>query len=291
MLDGWRKMDPPTQKMLPVEVDVVEHLVDKAQNGKLNEHERAVADLTMIAFYYLLRVGEYTVKGTGPQEPGATQTQPFKMKDIAFFGRNSRGRLYRIPPNAREFDILHATNATMKLDNQKNGWKGVCVNHEHNGNERLCGVRALARRYLHIRGNTSAGTTSLSTYFVNGKKYSVTQQDISEAVKMAATACDYPATRGTPISLINTHSLRIGGACALALAGYSDTQIQKMGRWRGATFKEYVRENLSNYAEGMSTAMKKVHGFVNIDTGTYTDVSDKCYSTEYGMQISAAAAA
>ena len=106
-------MDPPTQKMLPVEVDVVEHLVDKAQNGKLNEHERAVADLTMIAFYYLLRVGEYTVKGTGPQEPGATQTQPFKMKDIAFFGRNSRGRLYCIPPNAREFDILHATNATI----------------------------------------------------------------------------------------------------------------------------------------------------------------------------------
>ena len=117
---------------------------------------------------------------------------------------------------------------------------GVCVNHEHhNGNDRLCGVRALARRYFHIQGNTSVGTTSLSTYFVNGKKYSVTQQDISEAVILAATACDYPATRGTPISLINTHSLCIGRACALALAGYLDTQIQsKMGRWRGATFKE-----------------------------------------------------
>ena len=107
---------------------------------------------------------------------------------------------------------------------------------------------------------------------------------------MAAAACDYPATRGTPIDLINTHSLRIGGACALALAGYSDTQIQKMGRWRGATFKEYVRENLSNYAEGMSTAMKKVHGFVNIDVGTYTDVSAQCYSSAYGIPIIARAA-
>ena len=87
------------------------------------------------------------------------------MKDIAFFGKNTRGVLYRIPPNASDFDILHATNATMKLDNQKNGWKGVCVNHEHNGDARLCGVRALARRYLHIRNNTSVDTTPLSTYF------------------------------------------------------------------------------------------------------------------------------
>ena len=31
----------------------------------------------------------------------------------------------------------------MKLDNQKNGWKGVCVYHEANGKEFLCPVRAL----------------------------------------------------------------------------------------------------------------------------------------------------
>jgi hypothetical protein len=51
-----------------------------------------------------------------------------------------------------------------------------------------------------------------------------------------------------------------------------------------------VRENLSNYAEGMSKAMKKVHGFVNIDTGTYKDVSALCVEMDYGMTISAAAA-
>ena len=51
-----------------------------------------------------------------------------------------------------------------------------------------------------------------------------------------------------------------------------------MGCWRGATFKEYVRENLSNYAEGMSRDMKKIHGFVNIDAGAYKDVSYLCMS-------------
>ena len=63
MLDGWRKMDPPTQKVT-CRGGCCGTLVDKALNGKSNKHkhERAVADLTMIAFYYLLRVGEYTVK-------------------------------------------------------------------------------------------------------------------------------------------------------------------------------------------------------------------------------------
>ena len=72
----------------------------------------------------------------------------------------------------------------------------------------------------------------------------------------------------------------------MALAGYSDTQIQKMGRWRGATFKEYIRENLSNYTEGMSRAMKNIHGFVNIDAGAYKDVSYLFMAMEYGMQVS-----
>ena len=128
MLDGMREVDPPTEKELPVEADVPELLFKRALISKASELVKAVADLIMISFYYLLRVREYTVKGTGRQDSGATQTQQFKMKDVAFFGNNSRGVLYRLSPNAREFEIMNATRATLKLDNQKNGWKGVCVN-------------------------------------------------------------------------------------------------------------------------------------------------------------------
>ena len=54
---------------------------------------------------------------------------------------------------------------------------------------------------------------------------------------MAAEALKYPTIKGIPIEWVNTHLLRSGGANALALASYLDTHIQKMGRWRGATFK------------------------------------------------------
>jgi hypothetical protein len=242
----------------------------------------------MMAFCYLLRIGEYSDKGEGT---GATQTQPFKMKDVAFFGTNSKtGRLYRIHHNARDWEIMHAKCATLKLDNQKNGWKGVCVNHEANGDEYNCGVKAIGRLYCHIRKHTTDPSTPLFTYFdEKDQKCTVSNQDIREAIKMAATECDYPhaCQSSSSIKLINT--LRIGGACALALAGYSDTQIQKMGRWRGETFKEYVRENLSNYAEGMSKAMMKKHYFVNINSGTYTDVSSICETTAFGQRVAVAA--
>ncbi len=66
-----------------------------------------------------------------------------------------------------------------------------------------------------------------------------------------------------------------GRANALTLAGYSDTQIQKMGRWRGATFKEHIREELVCYTRGMSLDMKQKFNFVNIAGNALTKINNK----------------
>ena len=62
MLDGMHKQDPPTVKKLPVEVDVPEFLSAVGQRSQANDLDQAIGDLALIAFYYLLRVGEYTLK-------------------------------------------------------------------------------------------------------------------------------------------------------------------------------------------------------------------------------------
>ena len=67
---------------------------------------------------------------------------------------------------------------------------------------------------------------------------------------------EYPEMRGIPIERVDTHSLRGGGANELSLNGYSDTQIQKLGSWKGKTFKEYIREELAMFAE----EMPQLHG-------------------------------
>ncbi len=47
-----------------MEADVPEFLVQLGLSPEAQELDRAIGDLTMIAFYYLLRIGEYTTKGT-----------------------------------------------------------------------------------------------------------------------------------------------------------------------------------------------------------------------------------
>ena len=157
----------------------------------------------------------------------------------------------------------------------------MCVHQETTGKTFNCSIRALGRRVVHFRQHKAAKSSFLSTFYHEGKKYDVTGEDISKGLKMTATLLEYPETRGIPIKLIDTHSLRCGGANALALSGFSDTQIQKMGCWQGATFKEDIREQLACYSEGMTAKMKHNFKFVNVHGNTYHNVTSTCVLAEY----------
>ena len=146
-LDAWRKADGPVMKKLPVEADVPELLVKWGLSTTGMETSKAVGDLALVAFYYLLRIGEYTVKGTCNE---TKQTQQFKLCDVTFFKRDKLGQLRQLPCNVPDHLIMSADNATLKLDNQKSGWHGVCISHEWNGDDIFNGVRALGYRYIHI---------------------------------------------------------------------------------------------------------------------------------------------
>jgi hypothetical protein len=282
MLDGFRKADPPTTKQLPVEEDVPEYLVNLGHEPKAMELDRTISDLVMIAFYYLLRIGEYTTKAAWND---SKQTEEFKMGDITFFKKDKQGNLRTLPRDAPDDQIASADGATLKLDNQKNGWKGVCVYQKTNGDAIHCPVQALGHRYLHLRQHGAAKKTILSAYYYGGKRFDVTANHISAALKLAASALEYPIQKGISINRINTHSLRSGGANALALAGYSDTQIQKMGRWRGATFKEYVRNKLACFSMGMSKDMKQKFGFVSLLGNAFSDITNTCINADYAAPL------
>ncbi len=122
--NGWRKEDPPTTKQLPVEVSVPELLAKKGCNGNATELDWAVGNLALIAFYHLLCIGEYTIKGKQSETKHMVQ---FKYEDVTFFKKNKAGQLRCLSQNAPAHLILMADRAMMKLDNQKNGWKGICI--------------------------------------------------------------------------------------------------------------------------------------------------------------------
>ena len=67
-----------------------------------------------------------------------------------FFRQDATGHLRQLPINALDEDILSDDGETLKQDNQKNGWKGVCVYQEHKGDEKFSRVRALGKRCVSI---------------------------------------------------------------------------------------------------------------------------------------------
>jgi hypothetical protein len=147
MIEGFHKDDPPTIKKLPIEVDIPEYISLCSLRPTAPERSKAVADLILIAFYYLLRIGEYTIKG---KRNNSKQTVQFQIQHITFFKHDKNGRLQQLPRNASDDDIITAHSATLRLENQKNGWKGVCIHQEHNGEHYHCPVRALGRRFVHV---------------------------------------------------------------------------------------------------------------------------------------------
>jgi hypothetical protein len=118
LLDGYPIVDPPTEKKLPVKVEVPELLFDMGYGPSGMPLGQAVGDLTLIAFYHLLCMGEYIVKGTRNK---SKQTVQFKLEDITFFHWNETGQLWCLPRDAPFDLLLGAEGACLKHDNQKNG--------------------------------------------------------------------------------------------------------------------------------------------------------------------------
>ena len=212
------------------------------------------------------------------------------MEDVTFFTESDEGKITKLPWSAPDEQIMAAASATLKLDTQKNGWKGVCVHHEANGDSFLCPIRALGRRYCHIRSHIQDRKTLLSAYWVNGERHNLTDTEVRTALKKAADELNYSQGCGIPLERIDTHSLSLwaGGANAMSLNGYTDRQIQKMGRWRGQTFKEYIREKLHCFSKGMSKSTKKLFCFVNVAGGAYHNITSEVKATRPNSTATAA---
>lgn len=268
MLAGFKNFDPAVEKKLACHPDLAAFACAWGLQEDATPQQQAVGDLVLIAFYYLLRVGEYTTK---KRRKMRTRTRQFRIKDVTFFKYNERGMLVALSRKASDADVMAADAATLRISNQKNGHAGACVHHEAIAEAGdLCPVRALGRRVVHTRQHSQRGNEFLCSYWDEVGRGDVTDSNIRFAVKFAAKALDYPS-RGIPIERIDTHSLRSGGACALSLAGYRDHEIMKMGRWapNSTSFMEYIQQQLSTFSAGMARNMSRVAQFTNME-GTVT---------------------
>ena len=259
IIDCYKNEDPATSPKLAVPVKITEHLLTthrhKAQALGPNARREAIADLINIAFYFLLRVGEYTHSKT------KRRTVPFRVQDATF--RDAEG--HQIPNTAPLHHLLQAAEATLRIHNQKSGIKGQCIHVECTGNQHSP-IKSLARRIHHIVSNDGPPSTPIYAYKLNPTAIlwkSIDSTAISTTLKDAAQNTGLYHL-GYTRNDISSHSLRAGGAMAMHLNGIDTVTIQKQGRWRSTTFLMCIHEQISAFATGVSTKMSRAVPFRHI---------------------------
>jgi hypothetical protein len=251
-LEGYRREDPVAQAKLAVPVSVPRWCVTSGLKAATPK-ARAIGDLTNTAFYYLLRVGEYTYLGTQQRR----RTQQFRVRDVKFW-RNGQV----LPLNSGATALLAADAATLTLTNQKNGTKGAVI-HNDAIDEPHCPIRSLARRVSDILAFTADLDTPLSAYHCQGCIRHVYASHINTAVKAAARALNLHLC-GFTADLVSSHSLRAGGAMAMKLNGEDRDTIRKQGRWSSDTFLMYIHEQIAAFSTGISKRMSRNIPFINL---------------------------
>ena len=162
-IEAYRREDPPPTPHLVVPVSVIELMFIKGKYEKTTLRLTAMGELTLIAFYFLLSVGEYTaVKRRHASE---MRTVQFTVGDVIFW---RDGELLR---NSDTKSILTAEDAMMHLTNQKLDQKNGLVHHEGTNidGKELCLVKVLAFRVCHILENGGNDTSLLYENWSEGK--------------------------------------------------------------------------------------------------------------------------
>ena len=103
---------------------------------------------------------------------------------------------------------------------------GQTIHQESTGSQGA--VTCLARRIHHILSNGGSDSKLICEVNVGSEWLFVTRQHIISLVKRGAANLNV-GKRGIDPDLLDSYSLRAGGAMALKMQHYSDTFIQKLG--------------------------------------------------------------
>jgi hypothetical protein len=222
---SYRRQDPPPNRVKPIPIQVL-HRVMLVAYAAPTPGNLAIADMCCIAFFFLLRPGEYTIS------PG--DSTPFRVCDVQF--RQGTRRLHTMLSS--EAELRTATFVTLTFTTQKNGVRGEVIGLGRSGHPQLCPVLSLCNRVLHARTHNADPTAPLAAYYTPHRWHSVTSHDITTVLQLAVTFLG--PTLGFVASDVSARSLRASGAMALLSAKIDTNLICLVGRWRSDEMLRYL---------------------------------------------------
>eukprot|EP00804_Cyclotella_cryptica_P023818 CCRYP_011179-RA/>CCRYP_011179-RA protein AED:0.32 eAED:0.33 QI:0/0/0/1/0/0/2/0/551 len=154
MVAAWKKKDSPPCWVKPVPIRIIRHIAYLARHStSSNSLLVAVVDMIIIAFFFLLRPGEYTHSNQ--------ESTPFRLSDVQLFiGQQHLNLLHDFPAL-----ILQARFASLIFTDQKNGVRGEVIGLGCSGDTYLCLVKAIIRRVLYLQLNSAPPDVPLARLF------------------------------------------------------------------------------------------------------------------------------
>jgi hypothetical protein len=136
-ISGYKKEDPPPDCVKPAPLTVLQHILFAALASTL-VNSLAIADMIVLAFFFLLSPGKYTST--------KSDTTHFWLCDVCL----SVGTQY-INILTAPFTELQTTNfASLTFTDQKNGVRGEVIGMSTSGDSHFCPVKALVRCIIHL---------------------------------------------------------------------------------------------------------------------------------------------
>ena len=251
---SYANEDPPSNSQIALPVSIFEN-ISKHECQSTNHREKAAADLIIIAFFFLLRVGEYTL----PTSTRQTRTVQFRLRDITFWdGRTA------LPFNSSFDTLSNASKVTIRLDNQKNCHRDDTLTHERVDGD-LNPVFAMARRFVSARTHSN---NDLDAFICQYSPSAHVTSPIIKTILHRALLRSGAISSGFDVERTGTHSIRASGAMALFLNDTSTVLIRKLGRWRSETWLTYIHSQIGELTKGLSRKMARPILFHNVAVRT-----------------------
>ncbi|OWZ05007.1 hypothetical protein PHMEG_00022983, partial [Phytophthora megakarya] len=187
--------------------------------------QRLVWGCLLIGYFFLLRRSEFLKIGK------SYHFYCLKRRNAFFSDDEGRRTSYKL-----------ATSVTVGLEGAKNdqfgrgSWRTMSAS----GNKTLCPIQGLR----HVLQARKLLRQEVNPHLCAG----LTVQSVVQVIKSTARRIGVPAAK------YSSHSIRIGGATALASAGASKIAIKFIGRWLSDCFEEYPRHAASS-SKGLSRLM------------------------------------
>ena len=243
LLRAWKKADPPPSRVKPLPTSIVHGAVQLARAAN-TPASLAAADCLTIAFYFLLRPGEYA------GAPRSRADDLFRMQDVCLWIGGRKLDTATCPLA----DLQAATFATLTFTTQKNGVRGETIGHSRSGHPTLCPVLSLASRLHYLRLADATPTTP-----INATRSSLRApwQYLRPAAITAfvRAAVVLSPDLGILPSEVSARSTRAGGAMALMCAGVDSDRIRLIGRWRSDELYRYLHVQAQPVMNGIAAAM------------------------------------